>query len=147
MEQMDMRDEKKPFRKKLIPEGWRIIIINSCDEGKSKAGNAQYVIGIQDIKLGYEDMIYAVSEPKKRWFLKTILDACGVECIEGIYNFTPPLSKTLVGKTIMAFFEHEPNSYINREGVEVTTTQHRIVEVKEFVVEKVVQKGWDDDLK
>ena len=130
MESLDMREEKKPSTKILLPEGWRDLDIIGCtDEVKSKQGNRQYIINIKDVETGYEENIYAVSEPKKRWFLKLILDACGVEHKEGVYVFEPPLSKHLIGNRIKGLFKHEDNEWINRDGETIKTKQHKIIEV------------------
>src|SRR3990167_9487772 len=108
MSEFDMREERKPTMKKLLPEGWREFKIVGCgDEVKSKKGNNQYIIRLRDIETGYEEDIYAVSEPKKRWFLKEILDACGVGHEEGVYKFEPPLSQHLISKIINGLVEHE----------------------------------------
>lgn len=130
MEYMDMSEEKKPSRKVLLPEGWRNSKIIECSqEVESKKGNKQYIIRIQDKETSYEENIYAVSEPKKRWFLKAILDACDIPCFDGKYNFEPPLSSNLIGKNIKVLIEHEDNTWINREGETVKTKQHRITDV------------------
>jgi hypothetical protein len=139
MEQFDMREEKKPVRRRLLDKGWRNFNIIGCsEETKSKAGNNKYIITIQDIDTQYEEEIHVVSEPKKRWFLKSILDACGLECKDGIYNFEPPLSKNLVGKQIQGLVEWEDNTWINRDGETVTTKQHKIVEVRPYEI------SWDE---
>lgn len=130
--EMDMKDENKPIRKRLLPEGWRPITFSRCsDEEKSKAGNNQYIIGVRDDETAYEDNVYAVSEPKKRWFLKNILDVCGVQHENGVYKFEKPLKEIIPGKKAMALYEHQENSYINREGNKVEGKQHRIVEFQE----------------
>jgi hypothetical protein len=136
--QYDMREEKKPSKRRLLDEGWRNFKIMECSaEMKSKAGNNKYVIRIQDKETGYEEDLHILSEPKKRWFLKELLDACGIECVDGVYSFEPSLAKHIVGKEIAGLVEHEDNTWVNRDGVDVTTKQHRIVEVKEPI-------GWDE---
>lgn len=128
---MDMNEEKKVTKRRLLPEGWRIFKIVGCsEEVKSKSGNNQYIITLEDKETGYQDNVYAVSEPKKRWFLKEILESCSVPQKDGIYTFEPPLSKSLIGKYIEGLVEHEDNEWINREGKTITTKQHRINEVR-----------------
>lgn len=167
MESMDMAQEQKPSRKVLFKEGWRKFRITSCsEEVKSKQGNSQYVLTIQDTQDHKEGNLYAVSEPKKRWMLKEILDACGIEHKEGIYKFQPPLSRNLVSKEIMGLVEHEDNKWVNRDGENVITKQHRIVEIRTVGMVDVGDEnidpskipdpkpvdpkeivGWDDDVK
>ena len=135
---MNMNDEKAPTRKKLLPEGDRQFKIISAREQTSKSGNKMIVFGIKDKETGYEEETYAVAEPKKRWFLKSILNAVG--CKGGddgnyIWDF-----KDVVGKDFIGTIEHEDNNYINREGIEVKAKQHRIVEV--LTMEEV---AWDED--
>lgn len=131
MESMDMGNEQKPKRKVLFKEGWRRFLIVGCsDEVKSKSGNKQYIVSIKDTEAGQEDSLYAVSEPKKRWMLKEILNACNIKNENGIYQFEPPLSENLIGKTIMGFVEHEPNEFINRKGETIKTIQHKIFDIK-----------------
>lgn len=140
METLDMSEEKKPNIKKLLPTGWRDFKITGCsNEVTSKKGNKQYILKIQDKETGYEEDLYAVSEPKKRWFLKTILDACNVPSVDGKYDFEPPLSNVLIGKDIKGNVIHEPNNWINRNGEEVKAFQHRIDEVK-----SMEEKAWDE---
>lgn len=140
MESLNMKEETKPMRKRLLDEGWREFLIVGCsDEVKSKGGNNQYVLKVQDVLTGYEENLYAVSEPKKRWFLKSLLDACNINCVDGIYNFEPPLSKNLIGNKIMGLVEHEDNEYINRACETVKIKQHKIVEVKSVGI-----KAWDE---
>ena len=50
--------------------------------------------------------------------------------------------KDVLDKEIAGLFLHEPNDYINREGVTVKSTQHKIVEFKK--VDDAV--AWDEQL-
>ena len=147
METMDMTEERKPPRRRLLPEGWRKFkIVNCSNEELSKKGNKQYIVRIRDHETGYEEDLYAVAEPKKRWFLKELLDACSVPCESGVYTFEKPLPELLIGYDIMGLVQHEPNEYINRDNVKVTTTQHRIVEVS--AVENTNEEvEWDEKFK
>lgn len=130
---MDMTQEQKPKRKKLLPEGWRPLTIVGCsDEVLSKGKkNKQYIIVIKDDETGYEEDFYAVSEPGKRWALKNLLESCAVPCENGVYKFEKPLKETIVGKKVDGLYEHEDTEYINREGVNIKGKQHRIVEFRE----------------
>lgn len=130
----NMKDEKRPNIKKLLPEGWRLFEIVDAEEQTSKSGNQMIVITAKDMETGYEDTWYAVAEPKKRWFLKTILDACGCAASEdGVYDWE---LSDILNKSISGLVEHEDNKWINRNGDEVIQQQHKIVEVQEV--------AWDE---
>lgn len=125
---MDMKGEKAPKRKKLLPEGWRKFSILDCKESTSKGGNQMFVFTIQDCDTGYEEDIYAVATQGKRWFLKTILSAVGCQAGEdGVYDWE---IGQVINKEFMGLVEHEDNEYVNREGETIKGKQHRITEVK-----------------
>ena len=134
----DMSDEPKPKVKRLLDEGWRKFSIINGEDKISKSGNTMIVLETEDVLTGYREDWYCVSVPKKRWFLKSILAACGLEAAQdGVYNWD---LKDILDKEIAGLVVHEPNKYINRDGIEVETTQHRIQEVKS--VEDAIT--WDD---
>lgn len=142
MVQMDMSQEKAPVRKKLMPEGWRKLTIIECEPSVSKGGNDMFIITWRDQETGYEEKVYAVATQGKRWFLKTILTACGIPAgKDGIYDWN---TSDIIGKEIIGLFEHEPNEYINRNGETVKTTQHRLTEVKS-ITEADEHIEWDKD--
>jgi hypothetical protein len=122
----DMRDEKPP--KRLLAEGWREFTILTCREEKSKQGNDMFVFGVQDDKTGYQEDVYAVSTPKKRWFLKQILAAVGCNgSADGVYEWDIP---DVINKRFLGYVEHSPNEFINRAGETIRTTQHKITDAK-----------------
>ena len=144
---MNMQDEKKPSIKVLLPEGWRKFKIVGCEEKTSKAGNLMFVITAQDELTGYDDTWYAIAEPKKRWFLKSVLSACGCKAAEdGVYNWE---ISDILNKWVEGFITHEDNEWINREGETIKTKQHRVSDIKE--TEQIVEqtnnneiKAWDE---
>ena len=94
-----------------------------------------FIMQLRDKETGYIDKIYPIATQGKRWFLKSILTACGVSAgQDGIYSWD---IKDVVGKEVNGLVEHEPNSYINREGKTIEEMQHKIVEVQEL--------EWDHD--
>ena len=137
---MDMSQEKKPNLQVLLPQGWREFKITNCEDSISKKGNKQFVITSQDKETGYEDTWYAVAEPKKRWFLKSIMDACGIKHENGVYVFEPPLEKSLVGKNVLGLVVHEENEWINREGETVKQTQHKVLDIMETTQDEPKKK-------
>ena len=95
----DMSNEVRPGT--LIPEGWREFEIVKCIEQVSKQGNDMFVFTIADCKTYQEELIYAISQKGKRWFLKEILGACGVAAAQdGIYKWDIPevISKIVEGR-------------------------------------------------
>lgn len=136
--EMDMSNEKKPSRKVLLPEGWREFKIKDMEETMSKSGNNMFIITVTDTKTGNDDTWYSVAEPKKRWFLKSILSAC--DCAggeDGVYKWD---KSDVIGKKVAGLVEHEDNKWINRDGEEITTKQHRVVDID--VVDNKI--SWDD---
>ena len=132
---MDMSEEKQP--KRLLSEGWkRFCIMNVKDKNEdgsdvlSKGGNKMILVTVQEESTKYSEIIYFVAEPKKRWFLKNLLDAIGItpdKSVDNQYVWEP---QNLVGVEIQGLVQHEPNEYINRAGETVKGTQHKIVEFK-----------------
>jgi hypothetical protein len=125
--QMDMNGEKKPKIKKLLPEGWRQFDIIGCRQETSKKGNEMFVFTLQDVETKYEDEVYAVSTPGKRWFLKSILASC--DCVgasDGVYDWS---EEDVLNKRVSGLVEHEPNDWINRDGETVHGKQHKITDI------------------
>ena len=117
----DMSEETPP--KQLLEKGVRVFKIQSCVEETSKQGNQMFVMGFLDKETQYVDKIYAVAEKGKRWFLKSVLEACGADSSN--WEIADILDKEVEG-----LVTHEPNKYINRAGEDVETTQHRITDIK-----------------
>jgi hypothetical protein len=121
---MDMSNEKEPIVRKLLPEGIREFQIVSCEEKTSKAGNQMFVVGLMDKETKYTTEVYLIATPGKRWALKQLLSACQCSGAEdGKYNWS---KSDILEKWISAEVTHEDNKFINREGVEVESKQHRI---------------------
>lgn len=141
---MNMSEEKKPTTKMLLPEGWRKFKIVGVEERVSKAGNQMFVITAKDEETGYDDTWFAIAEPKKRWFLKSILAACGCKASEdGVYDWD---IKDILQKNVLGLSVHEDNEYINREGETVKTKQHKIVDIQETEQDAPpIEVAWDDD--
>lgn len=120
----DMSQEKEVKQKRLLPEGKISLEIINCVEKMSKSQNKMFVITFFSAKDSYSEDVYAIATPGKRWVLKSILAACGVEAAEdGVYRWD---IANVIGKKVTAFNTHEDNNYINREGVEVKAKQNRL---------------------
>lgn len=124
MPEYDMSGEKRPPQ--LLPEGARLVRVTEMMLGKSKADNEQYITTIEDVKTHKSMVIYLVAVPKKRWMLKSLLDAC--ECPasqDGVYNFEVP---SIIGKSVIAMVEHFQEPWINTKGENVTNTKAKVTE-------------------
>ena len=125
---MNMKNEKEPNVKKLLPTGWREFEIVDCVPETSKKGNAMFVFHIRDLATDYVDRVYAIATEGKRWTLKSILTCCGVESgQDGIYNWD---FNSVMNKNILGYVEHEQNVYIDRAGETINTQQHKITKFK-----------------
>ena len=124
-----MSNEKAPST--LLPEGWRNFKVKNVEEKTSKGGNEMLVFTLQDSEFDSCDDVYAIMTQGKRWFLKGILKACGVEVLDGdVYKFE---LGDLMGKYIEGRVEHYPDKYTNREGLEVEKIKHKIADFKEGI--------------
>ena len=126
MFEMDMSHEKE--KKQALPEGWREFEILTCEPEISKSGNDMFVFVFVDTELNQEEAIYAVAVEGKRWFLKQILTACGIEATkESVFKWDIP---DVLNKTVFGRVEHIPEEWIDRKGETRVTKKGKIVEVK-----------------
>jgi hypothetical protein len=126
----DLSKETAPKRRTLLPVGWRQFKITFGEEKTSKAGNKMFVLTCQDEETKYPEDVYVVLTPGKRWILKQLLEALGIEVNkngEFVYELSDLLNKDVLGEVI-----HEDNTWINRQGESVTTKQHKIVGFKAY---------------
>ena len=131
----DMSGETRPNIKKVLPEGWLSVEIESCEPSVSKAGNQMMIVELKEKETSYIEKIYLVAEQGKRWQLKKLLIACGIEAgKDGIYDWN---TEDIVGKQIRALNEPEDNTWINRSGDEITTKQNRFTDFDAL--------AWDDN--
>lgn len=130
----DMSQERKPST--LFPSGQRAIRVLEMMETKSKAGNKMFQTVIEDIKTKATMTCFLVAEPKKRWMLKSLLQACQLPAGEnGVYNWDVV---DVIGKSVIASVQHKPEEWINREGVTVTTDK---ANVTEFIAGEISANG------
>jgi len=122
-------DEKPPKDPRLLPEGWRGFTIVSGEDKESKAGNKMYILGLTDEETGITAKVFLIRNPGKRWYLKQVLEAIGIEKKEDDdYDYLPEL----LTKKIMGEVAHEPNEYINRQGDTIKGTQHKIIGFRKY---------------
>lgn len=123
----DMKGEHRP--RVILDEGWRKFKVIDCEEMTSKAGNEMFLVSLEDTETGGFLDVYCVATPKKRWLLKSLLSACGIEAAkDGVYNFDIP---ELLGKEVMGKVENSDEKWVNREGETVVTKKSRIAEFDE----------------
>lgn len=126
----NMNQEQAPKRKTILDQGWRVFNFKQGKEMTSKAGNSMFMMIIKDKLTDYTEDIYLVRTPGKRWTLKCVLDSFDIKReSDGTYIYD---LEDLLNKDILGLVVHEPNEYINREGVTVKTTQHKIVDFKKY---------------
>ena len=125
--EMDMSNEGKG---NIFPEGERKFKITACREAIAKSsGNDMFVFIFTDILTSQEAEVYAIAVKGKRWYLKSILAACGVAAAEdGIYNWDIP---DVIDKFIAGIVTHYKDDYINNKGKKVETTKQNISDIEE----------------
>lgn len=120
----DMKGEAKA--ESLLPEGNRIMQIIDMIPEVSKAGNDMFIAKLQDEKTKQVKTTYLVAVKGKRWMLKQLLSACGIEADgEGVYKWDFP---DVMQKKVIAVIEHREEEWINRNGEAVKSKKSDIVE-------------------
>ena len=123
----DMSGEKE--KKQPLPAGWRRFEIAKCMEKISKSGNEMFLITMIDEETRQEEEVYAIRTPGKRWFLKQLLTACGVEAgKDGIYEWD---IADILDKKVEGLVEHIEEEWINRDGNKIKTPKGKITQVRE----------------
>lgn len=126
--EMDMSNEKAPTSKVCLPIGWRVFKIKECKEATSKKNNPMIVFTLLDKDTQTLHDVYAITEPGKRWFLKSLLSACEVPASQdGVYKweFVDVLLKEIEGLVI-----HEDNNWIDRKGNQRSDKQSKITDFR-----------------
>lgn len=147
---MNLDNDKAPAKRVLLKQGPRIFTITGGDEAISKKGNPMLVIDMQEIETGHIEKVYCLLDEGKRWALKQILESVGIVKDQS-GNYTWGI-QSLIGKQLLGVVVHEDNEFINRDGVTVKGTRHKIVEFKKFVsnqggpvsVDQLDKVQWED---
>jgi len=110
----DMKGEDKNNFE--MPDGWHDFEIVKLEDTKSSKGNNMFiakVVSTEDYGIGTD--VYLVSEKGKRWFLKSLLKACGCPASEdGVYDFD---LEDIEGKTVQGLVEHKKeDDWTDRKG-------------------------------
>ena len=123
----------------IFPAGWREFKIISCKDVIFKSGNEGFEFVFMDLETGQDfPIVRAVAVPKKRWFLKQILVACGVPAgLDGVYEWdiADVLNKQITGKV-----ENYNEKWINRDGIEQITEKSKITVIKKSDNPVIVEK-------
>lgn len=131
----DMTDD---LGKWLPDEGYHDLEIVTMEEGISKSNNPKYIINFASA----DDPANALQQditniPGKRWLLRQLLEACGIEPEENeegrkMYNWD---ISDIEGKTVSAKIIHDKTPFIGRDGNEIIIPKAKIVEFKKLKVE------------
>lgn len=121
----DMSAERKPAG--MLPAGERVVRVTDLEETTSKAGNKMFIATLEDVETSDSQKVYLVNEPKKRWMLKALLDACKApKDASGVFDWSP---EDVLGKKVSCMVVHYQEPWINRDGNEVMLNK---ANVKEF---------------
>ena len=121
-------DMSKESEKVLLPEGDRQFRISDIEEAVSKSGNDMFIFKFEDLETGSVTDVYAIAAKGKRWFLKQILTACGIEAgQDGVYKWD---FKDVKNRVVSGSVVHEESEWTNRDGKDIITKKHKIQSVK-----------------
>jgi len=136
-----MEGESDSGGRVLIPEGDQILIIKSLEFiEKSSTGNPYFYWTLESENEGTEIKVSTTLIKGKRWLLKQLLSACGIEADENDpeekYKFN---EEDVIEKRVVGYIEHANNEFIGRDGNKVSYPK---AEVKRFkkVEEKTSEK-------
>jgi hypothetical protein len=130
---MDMNGEGEGQSKFL--DGWYDWEIVSMVDETSKNGNKMIVasVALADDATRGIDKVYLVSEPKKRWFLKNLLDAVGCSgSKDGVYSWS---KDDVIGHTVSGRIQNNVEEWKGRDGKIHKSTKSQIVEWAAFGTE------------
>ena len=137
--EMDMSNERKP--KELFKPGETVVKILSMELQTSKSGNKMFKCEIQQVMTGATDTFFLVAEEKKRWLLKSLLDATGQFTKSKNNNYVFDIDK-IVGMQVIAEIYHEEQPWIDTNGNQTTVKNNKI---KTFKKSKYTTDGFNVD--
>lgn len=139
---MDMANEKKP--KDLFKEGETVVTIVSMEHMISKGGNSMFKCEIKQDVTGATDYFYFIAEEKKRWLLKSLLDATGQYKKDSNNKYTFD-TENVVGCKVLAEVYHEEQPWTDSTGKETTVKNNRIKIFKQSEYTQVPQQEISDE--
>ena len=121
----------------LPDEGWHGVEVIVMEKGISQANNPKFTINFAsaiDPTNGFQQDLTNI--PGKRWLLRQLLEACGIEPEineerRKIYNWD---ISDVEGKTVSARIVHDKTPFIDRDGNERIVPKAKIMEFKKLRV-------------
>ena len=121
----------------LPDEGWHDIEVVKMEEGESKTGNPKYTINFVSTINPSDGLQQDLTNIQgKRWLLRQLLEACGIEPQENeqgrkIYDWD---TSDVEGKTITANIIHDKTPFIDRDNKERVVPKAKIIGFKKLEV-------------
>ena len=134
---MPKDDMTEDVGKWLPQEGYHDLEIVTMTEGTSKKGNPKYIINFGSAVTPANGLQQDLTNIQgKRWLLRQLLEACGIEPKENkegrkIYDWK---ISDVEGRTVSAKIIHDKTPFIGRDGNEIIIPKAKIVEFKKFQV-------------
>lgn len=134
-----MEGESDDGGRALIPEGDQILIIKSVElvtAEQARKGNAYFWWTLESKEERIEIKIVTTLIKGKRWLLKQLLSACGIEAKEDDpdkkYNFA---EEDVIDKSVVATIKHIPNEFTGRDGKLIKYPKAEVKRFKEIETE------------
>ena len=130
-------DMTEDIGKWLPEEGYHDLEVVTMVEGTSKTGNSKFIINFASAIAPNNGLQQDLTNIQgKRWLLRQLLEACGIEPKENkegrkIYNWD---ISDVEGKTVSAKIIHDKTPFIGRDGNEVVIPKAKIIEFKKMSV-------------
>ena len=139
MQNDDFTDDEGRKNNWLPPEGWKAVEVVKMVSATSKAGNSKYTVDlVSTVDASDGIQIDLTNIPGKRWLLRQLIEACGVEPrIEADADGKDHKKydwevEDVEGKTVMAKCVHEPNDWTDRQNVQHHDHRAKFVEFKKL---------------
>jgi len=140
-----MKDEKD--RRITLPDGIyaaEIVKVVLISEEKSKSGNPYFKWSL-GFPAGEIEVVTTLLKGK-RWLLKQMLSACGIEAKKDDpdqkYSFD---EEDVIGKLVNVNIINKTSTFTGREGNEIQVTKSEVNKVMPYTVEKEVKKPKVED--
>lgn len=128
------RDDMSQDMGKWLPdEDWHDLLIVSLEEGMSQEGNPKFVLTIASVvDPGQGFNQHLTNIPGKRWLLRQLLEACGIEPEKDetgkkIYNWDV---SDVEGKIVSGKIVHDVTPFIGRDSNEIIIPKAKIIQFK-----------------
>ena len=112
---------------KLWDEGEHTLIVKDVELVASSNSGNPYFLWTFENEEGDKIEVRTTLIKGKRWLLKQLLSACGIEAMqddpEEKYRFNP---NAVIDKKVLGTIKNKENKYTNREGKEIVNTKSEI---------------------